>query len=117
MENKKKGKEFLFGDNVTNKYGVAFGLGIVELIKVLSVPTAITIVLFILPPYTLLFILVKLFLALVLFTVTLAFITTKPVNARPNINLKSYLGLKRKYGKRQRLFYKRGKERGIKIER
>lgn len=113
----KKGKEFLFGDNVTNKYGVAFGLGLIDLIKVLSIPTAITLLLFILPPYTLMFFLIKVFIALVLFTVTLALITTKPVNARPNISLKSDLELKHRYGKRQRLFYKRGKERGIKIER
>lgn len=47
----KKGKEFLFGDNVTNKYGVAFGLGLIDLIKVLSIPTAITLLLFISPLY------------------------------------------------------------------
>lgn len=116
MENRKKGKEFIFGDNVSSKYGVAFGLGLLDLVKVLSVPTAIAIILFLIPPHTIISVIIRFFAALVLFGATLAFFTSTPIPSRPNISLRASLEFQRKYASRQRLYFKKGRERSLNIE-
>ena len=100
----KKGKEFIFPENVDKDYGIwkdytlkDFGYGILTLLCGL--------VFIVLPPYPLFFVLGKIIIVVIAMTVVMAILTIKPISSRKNIKVRDHLRLKRKYSHSQKLYY------------
>ena len=111
----KKGKEFIFPENVDKDYGIwkdytlkDFGYGILTLLCGL--------VFIVLPPYPLFFVLGKIIIVVIAMTVVMAILTIKPISSRKNIKVRDHLRLKRKYSHSQKLYYLKPQKRGIKDE-
>ena len=100
----KKGKEFIFPENVDKDYGIwkdytlkDFGVaGLAGLVGLIFIA---------IPPYGLILVLIKIVI------VVLA-ITIRPVAARKNIKVRDNFKLKRRYANGQKLFYLKPKKRG-----
>ncbi|MDE1548533.1 conjugal transfer protein [Jeotgalibaca caeni] len=100
----KKGKEFIFADNVNASYGAFFGLNLKDLVSL--VPSFIlSLLLLAIPPYTLIFMGIKLFLFFLINVGAIAIKVSRPVKYRSNITLHRYLSFKKQYQNRQKLFY------------
>lgn len=111
----KKGKEFIFPENVDKDYGIwkdytlkDFGYGILTLLCGL--------VFIVLPPYPLFFVLGKIIIVVIAMTVVMAILTIKPISSRKNIKVRDHLRLKRKYSHSQKLYYLKPQKRVIKDE-
>ena len=107
----RKGKEFIFPENVDKNYGVFKGLTLKEVAVILFSFIICSIVVFILPPRNIILILIKIPLIMipVMFTVIYA-IVGRPVKHRPNIKWLSHRRMKKQYDKRQHLFFVKGNE-------
>lgn len=102
----KKGKEFIFADNVNSSYGAFLGLNLKDLVRL--VPSfLISVLLLAIPPYTVTFLGVKLFLFFLINVAAIAIAVSRPVKYRSNITLQQYLSFKQQYQNRQKLFYVR----------
>ena len=107
----KKGKEFIFPENVDMQFGIwkdytlkDFGvIGLAGLIGLAFVA---------IPPYGLIFVAFKLFVVIIAMTVVMAILTIKPVRARKIIKVRDYLKTRQKYQKGQKLYYLAPKKRG-----
>lgn len=100
----KKGKEFIFADNVNASYGAFFGLNLKDLAGL--VPSFfLSLLVLAVPPYTVLFMGIKLFLFFFINVAAIAIKVSRPVKYRNNITLQRYLGFKKDYQNRQKLYY------------
>ena len=100
----KKGKEFIFADNVNSSYGAFFGLNLKDLVS-LAPSFLLSVLLLAVPPYTLVFMGIKLFLFFLINVAAIAIKVSRPVRYRSNITLQQYLIFKRQYQNRQKLYY------------
>ena len=101
----KKGKEFIFPDNVNSTYGAFLGLSLKELATYVLPISVFGLVLLAIPPYNLWLLGVKLIIILLLLTLAFALISAKPVKHRQNITMQDYLTHKKSYRFRQKRFY------------
>ncbi|MBC1228615.1 conjugal transfer protein [Listeria booriae] len=107
----KKGKEFIFPENVESKYGIFLGLGIMELLKYI-LPVAFGGILFIaIPPYNIGWLITKILMVLFMVVIAFGLLAARPVKARPNIRIQDDLKMKSQYKKRQKVFYKKREKR------
>ncbi|MBC1248118.1 conjugal transfer protein [Listeria booriae] len=107
----KKGKEFIFPENVDSKYGVFLGLGLLELVKYI-LPLVIGGFLFIaIPPYNVGWMITKIILVLIIGVIAFGLLAARPIKARPNIRIQDHLKIKSQYKKRQKLFFKQRTKR------
>ena len=100
----KKGKEFIFPENVDKDYGIwkdytlkDFGYGILTLLVGLAFVAV--------PPYGIIFILGKIVIVVIAMTVVMAILTIKPISSRRNIRVRDYLKTRRQYNASQKLFF------------
>lgn len=112
-ERSRESKKFIFPENVTSDYGAFLGLTLKEVMLYVAPLLGLSILFLAIPPYTFVWVLIKVFLILVIFTVVIAVITTTPVSSRGNVKLLRHVKMKQKYGKRQRLYYKSKRENSI----
>ena len=111
----KKGKEFIFPENVDNDYGIwkdytlkDFGVaGLAGLVGLIFIA---------IPPYGLILVLIKIVIVVLAMTIVMAILTIKPISSRKNIKVRDHLRLKRKYSHSQKLYYLKPQKRGIKDE-
>lgn len=108
----KKGKEFIFPENVDKDYGIwkdytlkDFGYGILTLLVGLAFVA--------IPPYGIIFILGKIVIVVIAMTVVMAILTIRPVSSRKNIKVRDNLKLKQKYSHSQKLYYLKPQKRGV----
>ena len=100
----KKGKEFIFADNVNASYGAFFGLNLKDLAGL--VPSFfLSLLVLAVPPYTVLFMGIKLFLFFFINVAAIAIKVSRPVKYRNNITLQQYLTFKKGYQNRQKRYY------------
>lgn len=100
----KKGKEFIFADNVNASYGAFFGLNLKDLAGL--VPSfLLSLLVLAVPPYTVLFMGIKLFLFFFINVAAIAIKVSRPVKYRSNITLQQYLTFKKGYQNRQKRYY------------
>ncbi|MFT9267816.1 conjugal transfer protein [Oenococcus sp.] len=107
----KKGKEFIFPENVDKDYGVwkdytlrDFGIaGLAGLMGLIFIA---------IPPYGLILVLIKIVIVVLAMTIVMAILTIRPVSARKNIKVRDNFNLKRRYANSQKLFYLKAKKRG-----
>lgn len=101
----KKGKEFIFPENVDNKYGIWKGYTLMDFVAII-IPSLIVGLIFIaIPPHGVVWLILKVAIVSILEVGVFGVITVRPVKARPNVTLRSHLQMKGAYSKRQHLFF------------
>lgn len=106
----KKGKEFIFPENVDMKFGVWKDYTLKDF-GVIGLSALIGLAFVGIPPYGLIFVTIKLFIVILAMTCVMAILTIKPIKARKNIRVRDYLRIRSKYAKGQRLYYLAPKKR------
>lgn len=106
----KKGKEFIFPENVDMKFGVWKDYTLKDF-GVIGLSALIGLAFVGIPPYGLIFVTIKLFVVILAMTCVMAILTIKPIKARKNIRVRDYLRIRSKYAKGQRLYYLAPKKR------
>lgn len=100
----KKGKKFVFPENVNKNYGVWKGLTVKDIGIIITV-ILIGALLYLIPPRTFLFICIKTFIIAIAVTVVMAILIMKPIKARKNITFKDIYKIRKKYDKSQKRYY------------
>lgn len=106
----KKGKEFIFPENVDKDYGIwkdytlkDFGYaGLCLVVGLIFIG---------IPPYGFIFVLTKIVIVTLAMTVVMAILTIKPIKSRQNIRVRDNLRLKQKYTHSQKIYYLKPKKR------
>lgn len=107
----KKGKEFIFPENVDKDYGIWKDYTLKDF-GVAGLAGLIGLILIAIPPYGLILVLVKIVIIVLAMTVVMAILTIRPVAARKNIKVRDHFKVKRHYANSQKLFYLKPKKRG-----
>lgn len=103
-----------FPRNVTMQYEVARGLGWKEIKRYVLPAILIVLAIILLPPYnSVLFWIFKVLIFTLAFVVVIFFVGLKPVSSRSNITLEMWIRDRRKYNKRQKVFYMDKKDKSI----
>ncbi|KKE78663.1 conjugal transfer protein [Bacilli bacterium] len=108
----KKGKEFIFPDNVESGYNLIKGVTVKTFFTVLLPFIVIGGLIIAIPPYSLVFVLIRVFIALIVVTIGFAVVVSRPIKSRENITVIHHLKFLREYNKRQKLFYISTKKKG-----
>lgn len=107
----KKGKEFIFPENVEKEYGVWRDYTLKD-IGYLALTVGAGLAFVAVPPYGVYFTVFKIVLVIIAMTIVMAILTIRPVAARKNIKVRDNFKLKRRYANGQKLFYLKPKKRG-----
>lgn len=110
----KKGKEFVFPDNVESGYNLIAGVTVKNFFLIVLPFLLLSIVIVIIPPYSLVLVMIRLFIGLLVATVGLSIAVAKPVKSRRNITVIQHLKFLKYYQGRQKRFYIKPKKRGWK---
>ncbi|CAM3758968.1 hypothetical protein [Bacillus inaquosorum] len=101
----KKGKEFIFPDNVESGYNLIKGVTVKGFFTVFLPFLLVGIIIVSIPPYSMVFVLIRVFVAFIIATVGLAITVARPVKSRRNITVVQYMKHVQSYNRRQKLFY------------
>lgn len=101
----KKGKIFIFPDNVESGYNLIKGVTVKSFFTVFLPFLLVGVVVVIIPPYSITIVLIRLFIALLIVTVGLAITVARPIKSRQNITVVQHLKFLQSYNRRQKLFY------------
>ena len=105
QEDYRKGKTFVFPDNVDRSYNIVKGLSLSNFFKFILPAVILAAVILLIPPYSLGFMIVKMFFVSLLLLVSFVFAVLRPITSRPNITYSNYLKLIFNYNSRQKLFF------------
>jgi len=108
----KKGKEFIFPDNVESGYNLIKGVTVKTFFTVLLPFIIVGALILAIPPYSLVFMLIKGFISLIIVTIAFSVVVSRPVKSRENITVMHHLRFLKEYNDRQKLFYISPKKRG-----
>ncbi|AUJ31011.1 MAG: conjugal transfer protein [Liquorilactobacillus hordei] len=107
---KRRGKEFIFPENVNKNYGVWKDYTVADIgWIILAVIVAVIIV--VLPPTGIAFILFKICLGVIGVTIVMAVLTIRPVTSRKNIKVRDLYRIRKKYYQSQKRYYLAPKKR------
>lgn len=109
--NERKGKKFIFLENVESGYGIFLGITLKELVVYLLPKILIGAIILALPPHHILLFLFKVTLLLIVLIVLIAFLSSRPIRHRPNIRFGDYWKLRNRFTHRQKLFYVQKKKK------
>lgn len=113
-----KGKEFMFPRNVSKEYGVFKEYTVKDIFTIILPTFLIGMVVVVLPPYNIVIMCIKVMIFLIAMTVVLAVITVKPIKERPNITVRYYLTVRKRYKNMQKLYFiKPQKRRKLEFEK
>ena len=101
----RKGKTFVFPDNVDRSYNLVKGLSLANFIKFVLPAIIIAAIILLISPYTLAFMMVKLLFVSLLLLGSFTFAVLRPITSRPNITYSTYLKRIIHYHNRQKLFF------------
>lgn len=104
-EESRKGKTFVFPDNVDRSYNIVKGLSLVNFIRFVLPAIIIAAVILLIPPYSLGFMMIKLFFISLFLLGSFTFAVLRPITSRPNITYSKYLKLLIYYNNRQKIFF------------
>jgi hypothetical protein len=107
----RKGKTFVFPDNVDRSYNIVKGLSIGNFFKFILPAVVLSAFILLIPPYSLGFMMVKMFFVALLLLGSFIFAVLRPITSRPNITYSNYLKLIFDYNSRQKLFFMRPNKR------
>jgi hypothetical protein len=111
QEGIRKGKTFVFPDNVDRSYNIVKGLSIGNFFKFILPAVVIAAVILLIPPYSFGFTMVKMFFVALLLLVSFTFAVLRPITFRPNITFSNYLKRVFHYNSRQKLFFMKPNKR------
>lgn len=100
----KKGKEFIFPENVEKEYGVWRDYTLKD-IGYLALTVGAGLAFVAVPPYGMYFTVFKIVLVIIAMTIVMAILTIKPISSRRNIRVRDYLKTRRQYNASQKLFF------------
>ncbi|UOX35740.1 conjugal transfer protein [Weissella cibaria] len=100
----KKGKEFIFPENVEKEYGVWRDYTLKD-IGYLALTVGAGLAFVAVPPYGVYFTVFKIVLVIIAMTIVMAILTIKPISSRRNIRVRDYLKTRRQYNASQKLFF------------
>ena len=101
----RKGKTFVFPDNVDRSYNLVKGLSLANFIKFVLPAIIISAIILLISPYTLGFMMVKLLFVALLLLGSFTFAVLRPIASRPNITFSNYLKRIIHYHNRQKMFF------------
>lgn len=107
----KKGKEFIFPENVDKDYGIWKDYTLKDF-GYAALAGLVGLIFIAIPPYGLILVLIKVVIVVLAMTIVMAILTIRPVAARKNIKVRDNFKLKRHYANSQKLFYLKPKKRG-----
>ncbi|MFE4708816.1 hypothetical protein [Peribacillus simplex] len=107
----RKGKTFVFPDNVDRSYNIVKGLSLMNFFRFILPAVAISAIILFIPPYSMGFMMVKLFFMALLLVGSLTFAVLRPISSRPNITYSSYLKRIIHYHNRQKMFFMNSNKR------
>lgn len=107
----KKGKEFIFPENVDKDYGIWKDYTLKDF-GYMALTGGLGLLFIILPPYNLILVLTKIVIVVLAMTIVMAILTIKPVNARKNIKVRDYLKTRSQYAKSQKLYFLKPQKQG-----
>lgn len=110
-EDNRKGKTFVFPDNVERSYNIVKGLSLINFFRFVLPAVIISAVILIIPPYTIGFMMIKLFFVALLLLGSFTFAVLRPISTRPNITYSSYLNRILQYNNRQKMFFMKPNKR------
>lgn len=102
---KQRGKEFVFPENVESGYNLIKGVTVMSFFTVLLPFILLGGFVAVLPPYSIIPFLIKLFVSLLIMTIGLAVTVSRPIKSRPNITVVHHMSFLKAYRNRQKLFY------------
>lgn len=101
----KKGKEFIFPENVNKDFGVWHGFTLKDIMILLSV-LAIGLLLFFIPPYnSLIWLFIKIVIVAIAMTFVMAILSVRPIKSRRNIKVSDIYKIRKKYRNSQKLYF------------
>jgi len=111
-EDTEKGRSWFFPSNVSDQYTVILGLDLKQSIKAIGTSMAsLGIVILIFRSTAVFPLIIYALTGLISFGVVWAYYTLKPITDRTNISISEFLKQRKDFKKRQKVFYKRPKER------
>lgn len=111
QEGSRKGKTFVFPDNVDRSYNIVKGLSIGNFFKFVLPAIVIAAFILLIPPYSLGFTMIKMFFVALLLLCSFTFAVLRPITSRPNITYSNYLKRVFHYNSRQKLFFMKQNKR------
>lgn len=111
QDDSRKGKTFVFPDNVDRSYHIVKGLSIGKFFKYILPAVVISVGILLIPPYTLGFMMIKMFFVAMLMLGSFTFAVLRPITTRPNITYSQYLKLIFHYNSRQKIFFMKSNKR------
>ncbi|MED1469800.1 hypothetical protein [Bacillus salipaludis] len=105
QEDRRKGKTFVFPENVDKSYNLVKGLSVGNFLKYILPAVVISAIFLLIPPYSLGFMMIKLFFVSMVMLGSFTFAVLRPISSRPNITYSQYLRLIFQYNSRQKLFF------------
>lgn len=110
-EDGRKGKTFVFPDNVDRSYNIVKGLSLENFFKFILPALAIAAGLLLIPPYSLGFMMSKMLFVSLILLASFTFAVLRPIGSRPNITYSSYLKRILNYNSRQKIFFLKPNQR------
>lgn len=111
QEDIRKGKMFVFPDNVERSYNIVKGLSIGNFFKFILPAILIAAAILLIPPYSVGFMMIKMFFVAMILLVSFTFAVLRPITSRPNITYSNYLKLIFNYNSRQKIFFMKANKR------
>lgn len=109
----REGKKFVFPRNVESGYNLIPGLTGMDAIKYISIPALVSILILVIPPYSVLALwIIKIILVIIFITCGFILAIARPVKYRDNIRLIEHLKTILSFYSRQKLFFLKPKKRG-----
>ena len=103
----KKGKEFVFPENVDKEYGIWKGYTLRDFGYV-----GFGLLLWVIPPYGPIIMTIKLFVVILAVTIVMALLTLRPVSGRRNIKIRQWFNTQQRYARSQKLYFLAPKKQG-----
>lgn len=111
-EDTEKGRTWFFPSNVSDRYTVLLGLDLKQSAKTIGVTLVSVLVTILLFRSTAVFpLILYAIVGLLSFGSVWAYYTIKPIPNRPNISISDFIKERKAFQKRQKVFYKKPKER------
>lgn len=106
----KKGKEFIFPENVEKDYGIWKDYTLKDFGYV-GLALVVGLVFIAIPPFGLILISGKIIIVVIAMTIVMAILTIKPIASRRNIKVRDYLKMKQRYSHSQKIYFLKPQKR------
>ncbi|MDN4075502.1 hypothetical protein [Fictibacillus terranigra] len=110
-EDSRRGKTFVFPDNVDKSYNIVKGLSLANFFRFVLPAIGVAVAIMLIPPYSIGFMMTKMLVASLIMLGAFTFAVLRPIGSRPNITYSNYLKRVWNYNSRQKLYFIRPNQR------